>query len=835
MESAAKDKKGQNSKEDKMTKLYVLELIMPVIMLLSLTLVSFFVVMYISNSGIYPAGADTMYEMHRGNFIYNNWMKGVAFPVYDPTWYNGIELLRVEPPLVPYLIALCLLFMRGNAYISYLLFVILLLIVGCTCWYVVGMRENRPVLGWMMGILWFFMPTNLYTLFGEGNLGRAMVNALLPLFIFYVSNYLMYGSWRIIPKLIAVYSVIALSSLNYSGMLFIAAIFYMVVYLIANRTARRFRRLFGALCLPYAVIGLWLYNAVKTGVIDFGNAETVGDYFQTLFISVNPFFRTAVSVDVYYFGLATFLICIFGVICSKRKQIPGFLTAVLILLFSTELFFPLLSLMPAHRFFLMLKYLPVAACLGLLSLLQWRTLKKELLLFCLIFLCIDVLPSLWFIRGYGNGKDPADRYTQIIEETLIGEAKEMTRQRLAFLDGGDLGSTGAYLITDFGDKIMSTYGYGWEGAATKRNINQLELALQDGYYPYIFDRMLQLGNDSVIIKKDKLMSEEGDPEYGRLKEAAKLSGYDVVDENSKYIFFHQDISGNWGTVEKYKGIGIGSAAATLSLAYPTIEETEEDNLNNYTFDELSKYDVIYLSEFTYDSLSDAEELIKRLADNGNQIVILADGIPENRENRMKVFLGVTCNLIKFKNSYPELETVDYGVLNCDLFPLSYADWSCYYVNGLDKVQGKLTDAGAEIDFYGTVYNDNIHFIGLNIPLYYYLTEDPSIGKIMYDVMMMEPGTMPERKVAPMDIVYTPTGISISCKELINTGLGIQDCFSSERPLISRNYLMAVEEGTTDITFIHPYFWQGLSLTLLGLALTVLYTIYLKKRSMDSES
>ena len=245
--------------------------------------------------------------------------------------------------------------------------------------------------------------------------------------------------------------------------------------------------------------------------------------------------------------------------------------------------------------------------------------------------------------------------------------------------------------------------------------------------------------------------------------------------------------------------------------------------------------MIYLSEFTYDSLSDAEELIKRLADNGNQIVILADGIPENRENRMKVFLGVTCNLIKFKNSYPELETVDYGVLNCDLFPLSYADWSCYYVNGLDKVQGKLTDAGAEIDFYGTVYNDNIHFIGLNIPLYYYLTEDPSIGKIMYDVMMMEPGTMPERKVAPMDIVYTPTGISISCKELINTGLGIQDCFSSERPLISRNYLMAVEEGTTDITFIHPYFWQGLSLTLLGLALTVLYTIYLKKRSMDSES
>ena len=195
-------------------------------------------------------------------------------------------------------------------------------------------------------------------------------------------------------------------------------------------------------------------------------------------------------------------------ICSKRKQIPGFLTAILILLFSTTLFYPLLSLMPAPRFFLMLKYLPIAVCLSLLSLLQWRTLKKKLLLCCLIFLCLDALPSLWFIKGYGDGRDPRDRYVEIMEETFIGRAKELTTQRLAFLDGGDLGSTGAYLISDFGDKIMSTYGYGWEGAATKRNISQLELALQDGYYPYLFDRMLQLGNDSVIIKKDKLLSEE---------------------------------------------------------------------------------------------------------------------------------------------------------------------------------------------------------------------------------------------------------------------------------------------------------------------------------------
>ena len=816
-----------------MARLYIIELVMPIVILLSLTLLAFFVVVYVSNSGIYPSGIETMYEVHRGDFIYRNWLNGVWFPEYDPDWYNGIELLRVEPPLVPYVLALCQLFMKGNEYIGYLLFIIILLILGCTCWYIVGMRENRPVLGWIMGILWFFMPTNLYTLFGEGNLGRAMVNSLLPLLLFYVSNYLMYGSWRIIPKLIIVFSVIALSSLNYSGMIFIASFIYMTVYLVVNKTGRRYRRLLVALCLPFAIIGIWLFNALKTGAIDFGVAESMGNYFQSIFLSLNPFYRTAVSTDVYYYGIATFLISIFGVLCAKRTQIPGFVTSVFILILSTNLFYPLLSLMPSPRFLLMLRYLSIASGLVLLSLLQWRTLKRKLLVGCLIFLVIDALPSLWFIKGNADGKDPRERYSQIMEETLIDDAKEVTEQRLAFLDGGELGSTAAYIISNFGKELMSTYGYGWQGAATKRNITQLDLALRDGYYPYLFDRMLQLGNDSVIIKKSLLLSEDEGTTYGRLKNAAELSGYYVFSENDNYIFFHQDIEGSWGTTEKYKAIGIGDAAATLSLAYPTIEETEEYNLNHYTFDELAKYDVIYLSEFTYDNLSEAEELIRRLADNGNQIVILADGIPENRENRMKTFLGLTCNLIRFKNSYPELETVDYGVLDCDLFPMSYANWTCYYVSGLDKVLGTLTDAGAEIDFYGTVYNDNIHVLALNIPLFFYLTEDSSIGKIMYDVMIMEPGTMPERVVTPMDIKYYPTEMSIECKDLINTGLGMQDSFKSVRPMISKNYLMAIEDGTTVIRYKYPNFWWGFTISFLGVALTILYTIYLKRRYMDS--
>ncbi|MBO6137657.1 MAG: hypothetical protein J6O71_03500 [Lachnospiraceae bacterium] len=820
-----------------MARLYILELIMPIVMLLSWTVVSMLIVLYVSNNGMYPSGTDVMYDIYRGDFLYKNWQDGIIFPLYDPYWFNGIELLRVEPPLAPYIIALCQLLMRGNIYIGYLLYIVIVFIIGSACWYIVGMRENRPILGWFMGIIWFFIPNNLYILFGVGDLGRALANAFLPLFLFYVSNYLMYGSWRIIPKLIAVYTLITLSSLNYSAMIFLASLLYMIIYLIANRTGRRFRRLLAALCLPYAIIGLWLYNAYQTGVIDFGAGEEIENHFQSIFISLNPFYRSAVSSDIYYYGLAIFLVSIFGIICSKRMQIPGFITAIMMLLFSTNLLFPLLSVMPSSKFLLMLKYISIAVGLSLLSLVQWRTLKKKLLFVCLFLLILDTLPSLWYIRGYANSTDPRDRYEKIMDETLIRQAKEVTKQRLAFFDGGELGSTVAFMISDYGDRIMTSYGYGWEGAATKRNISQIEIALRDGYYPYLFDRMLQLGNDSVIIKKTTLEAElyGNDREYFRLKDSAEALGYSVYAENEEYIFFHQDIEGRWGTSEKFRALGIGNAAATLSLAYPTIEETEETNLNHYTYDELAKYDVIYLSEFTYDSLTEAENLVKRLADSGTQILILADGIPENRENRMKTFLGMTCNMIKFKNGYPELETVDYGVLDCDLFPMSYADWTCYYVNGLDKVLGTLTDAGEQISFYGTVYNDNIRVLALNIPLYFYLTEDPSIAKIMHDAMIIEPGQMPERHIVPMKTAYYPTGMTIECEEEVNTGMGLMDCFVSDRPMTSKNCLMGIEAGKMVIEYKYPNLWKGLGLTLLGVLLSVLYSLYLYRRSKDSRN
>ena len=195
-----------------------------------------------------------------------------------------------------------------------------------------------------------------------------------------------------------------------------------------------------------------------------------------------------------------------------------------------------------------------------------------------------------------------------------------------------------------------------------------------------------------------------------MDEAASRVGYRLVDYNDGYRFYKLDVDGNWGTVTKYRAIGIGTAAPGISRQFPIVEETERTNLNEFTFEELSAYDLIYLAGFTYDDKAAAEKLITDLSESGVHIVIAADGIPDDRGSQNQSFLGVICNAVSFSQGYPDLKTID-GILETDLFPDGYREWSTVYVDGLDDVWGTVNDVEWDLPFYGTVKNDNIVVIG----------------------------------------------------------------------------------------------------------------------------
>ena len=72
------------------------------------------------------------------------------------------------------------------------------------------------------------------------------------------------------------------------------------------------------------------------------------------------------------------------------------------------------------------------------------------------------------------------------------------------MDESILGATGSWLVSDYGNPVDATFGAGREAANTSANIVNLNKAFAQGDFLYVFDRCLELGDDSVLVKKSLL-------------------------------------------------------------------------------------------------------------------------------------------------------------------------------------------------------------------------------------------------------------------------------------------------------------------------------------------
>lgn len=850
----------------------------------------------ISAGDDWPAGAETMYHLFRGDAWYQAMRRGTIWPLYSPYWYNGVELLRYEAPLPALLCAVCEAVAGGNFFAGYLAAVCVLYAAGALVWLVIGIRLRRSILCGFLGLIWFFLPGNLYALFVLGDLGCAMVQVLFPGILLLIRKVLGEGQAQPASRrsggsgslaLVTGWVLMILSSADYAVMAALAVLVGTILYAAGNHIRRgQVLRLFLLIFSAFLITGVWLYASFMDRLVSGGSAETLGRFFQSLGVTLNPaarLSRTAGGRETWYFGLPLFLLAILGVLGAGRDAVPGFIMGILLCLLGGNTAYSVMKALPGGQYLQMLRYIPIASAFILVSFSLWKTLKERFQILVCVLLVLDLLPPLFPAAGVllpseSAGSAPAEmtdsstetagfdldavqkvekRLSQEADAMLLTEAKAVTRQRLALLDGGSTGAEGAFLVSGFGTPVRGAFGDGWEAAADAPNIRQLNQALEDGYYPYLFDRCADLGNDTVLIRTDA---------FNELDAAAERSGYRLLDANGAYRLYQmseetsagadsqktdktssgknlqkvedwpspgaeQQLEGRWGTVTDYDGIGIGTAADSISLAYPNVKETGDPNLNHYTFEELSGYEVVYLAGFSYDSLQEAENLVRQLADSGVRVVILADGIPENRESRSREFLGVTCNPIEFENGYPILHLEGQGDIDCDMFPRGYLHWRTFYLNGLDSELGTITDNGAVLPFYGTKYRENVVFLGLNLPYHYYLTRDENSGGILHEVLAMEPGQLPERTIVPLSVTETDEGITIeSPEDGVNTAIAWHEMFRPENPetVSDDNHLLRVNAGTTAIRFSYPHLIPGLIMTAAGLFLAAVCLAHQKR-------
>lgn len=781
----------------------------------------------VSYSGVYTSDSNAMSFLYRAEALCRNIGQGSSYPLYDPMWYNGMEIIRCQPPLPIFFIALCRTVMGGNLLSGYLIFVGAVFFIGACIWLYIGKYHNRMYFGAFLGILWFFMPNNLYILFLEGDLAKTLCVAILPLFIHGIYIYLDENKLSGLLKTIICFFLIVMCQIQFAAMVAISIVIFLVIDGIIKRRWRAGLHIVFCMIIAFLCGGVWLVPYFSA---DVGSTEVFSRFFQSIFITLNPFYRQTHGINTSYFGLAAMITAVLGLLFGGRKTSSGFLTAILICLCTTLSAMPVVGVMPGHDNLLMLRFISIALCFILYGFVMWNSLKKPIFFVLCALLVLDAAPSLSLVHGNFQGIASDEVLNKLGEETLLGAAKETTHQRIAFLDGDTYGANASYYISGFGEGIASTYGADNESANISRNIMLLNEAMENGSYLYIFDRCLELGNDTVVIRISSLR--HGSQDIDVLKQAAAQVGYKEKEYNGEFIVFNVDTGGSFGTINHYRAIGIGSAAAELSIMFPGLEETISSNLNDYTFEELSGYDAVYLADFTYDDRASAEELITRLSREGVRIVIEAGGIPADKHTGIRRFLGAETHAINFSNGYPLLYTID-GTLDCDLFPEGYSDWKTVYVNGLDECMGYIDDMGERLEFFGTVENENIYVVGLGIGYHHCLTGDPSTGKLLSRAMDLRADEVPERTIVPLVVDYQPDKIVIkSSQDNINTTLAWHDTFRSDKNIENRNHLMYVNSGTTEIYVAYPYLWQGLLMSAVGVALAVLFLIFIKRNPLD---
>lgn len=752
-------------------------------------------------SGTYPDGENTMFHIYRADTLLQHIRNGQFFLWYDPTLYNGTELLRYFGVFPAYVMAFIEFCTGGEAINAYLVTTALVFIVSALEIFYIGLQENQDnyLQSFALGFLWFFFPMNLYIWFREGDLAGGMaVLLVIPVLFYNIKQFIRYGLKKNVVGTIFLMMLLSLCEETYAIMFFLVFIIWVCVLSFLGKSNRRGLQSVFAVVAGISLGAFWFIPAISGNIHYSEASESLARSYQSLSISLNPLHRLFSDNAYAYIGVSVVLLAIFQLLFHENSEKASAITLLLVVVLSSSIAYSFIQYLYCSSVLKMLNMCAIATAMLLVDYLAWFTLKKSISLIVIILIAIDSIPSLSMVYGEWSGISDKKRMQMESEYTFISEAKSLSKNRIALLDNSTLSSMGTWLVSGNGGSD-AVFGSGWTASETRNNTRMLNQALHNGNYLYMFDRLLSYGADSVIVRVDQMQN--GDAEdLEKLDEDALHVGYKRVKKNQDYRLYVYDVNGIYGTENTYQYLAIGTNAENICEAFPSFELGDSTDITTYSIEDLEKYKVIYLAGFTYSNREKAEEIVKKLSEEGIRIIIAADGIPEDPSTHHQNFLSLECQPIQFKYGFPEMDTVD-GTINPDLFPIDTSNWTTVYVNGLRNVLGKLYADDVELPFFGTVENDNIYVIGFRLTQFYGLTHDESVGMLLNHALNVSSQELPVRKIVSLQVENINKGITISGEGSdIMIPYAYAKCMNIDEKYTVKNNFLVMSDGTLSIHY-----------------------------------
>ncbi len=795
-----------------------------------LALTAVIVVLVLNRMDFQPSGNDIWSHLYKGDIVYHNLLEGRYYQLYSEYWYNGTQLFRYWAPFSYYVIALLEFLSGGDIVIAYRYFAAFSIIVGGIPWILWGREAKRPVFAAAVALLWFFLPENIRVYFCEGNTPRMMTAVVIPYVLYFMWRYLRRDKRFSLIGVMLSLSCMVLSHVMITAMLGIAVFVFLVFDCLANKYVKKAVKTLAAMGIGLMLAGIWLIPALSGGIMEMdssANVEVMEFWMADLPTLLNPVNRISGVTDTYYFGVAVLFVAVAGIVLAERKKRAGYILFLFILVMSTPAFLPILSKLPLNTMFWMTRFAAIEYGLFLFSLMEWQTLKRKYCVIVCVILALDCLPSLSFSRYATPASEEALENVSVLKENTSG--------RTALMDLSSFGSYPSWGLSTGDDAVKSTFGWAWQGASTSSNIVMLNTALEYEAYEYVFDRCVELGNDTVLLKKNLIGKKGHTAEEAAA--AAGRSGFYLCAETSAAYIYKKETPDTFGVKTGYDGLALGRYANLMTMFYPSFQEGDSEYIDDYSLEELQKYRVIFLSGVFYHDRQQAEELLREAAAAGTRVVVDVTHVQEDRATKQKAFLGVTSQPVTIQDRYPSLMYGGNEILTKD-FPEEYAEWFTGYIGEAGQVLGTMTYHGQELTWLGTNAADpNIYFLGLNVMYHAIETEDDAVFSVMDEVLGIERGALPKREIVPLQISFGKTDIHIrSEEENVNTTLAYQDNFVSQSELWQENNLLFMKEKDTKIAIEYPRKEAGTAVSVLGvLAALALIVLQIREKGRRADN
>ncbi|PKM76538.1 MAG: hypothetical protein CVU90_11995 [Firmicutes bacterium HGW-Firmicutes-15] len=678
---------------------------------------------------IYPYGSDAWCHLFKADFLSKEILKGNYYPQYYTYWHNGVQPFRYWAPLTYYIIALINLLTK-NVFVALNYYLFGCAILGGICWLIFSKRIGiwQAALG---GIIWVVWLDNIKESFLSGNYPRVLTIALLPLLLeLFIKTmkeekkviYFLFVALLICaivlchPMIAAIYGVSLLS-------------FAILLWFWGDISLKGLIRGGLALFSGLLISSWWLLPALTGGGAGFSDESTLS---PTRFIAASISFNPHIRGSINYWGISLLALILIFVLSWRYRSTWAkslFISGIFYIILTFPEFKFLQNLLPLNnllwpkRFSSFWSLALLLSAFSLNAQYQFSFFKRKLstkavlAIVVFFFLAAD---SFFSLRVLAHTTPFPNTILQCIESI-----KQYPGWKVATLDLSRLGSTPSYLLPTIANREQ-VYGWAWQGATTAGNVMLINTAMENNWYPYIFQRLDRMGSTDLMVKENTIIGLSTFGEY------ASLAGYEKVFSDQKTSHWH-GLDGPYITVNRKKGIAIGKYASNYALQFPSLEIGSSLKIDDYNIEELKQYKTVVLTGASWSSQAKAEKMIIQYAQAGGRVLVDLTGFPVNVMARQPAFLGVFGETITINKPL----TISSKDTEMKLEPFALENWVCVTPQPIDQILISYKHYGNDAALLGSkIISDTppIYFLGANIAYHSFLTHDKTAMNILQETL-----------------------------------------------------------------------------------------------------